>query len=646
MVDWHRHHGSGQRVAWRSIVLLGLCALAACPVAVAFGVAGRTAAVAPAWREGGRHGDSPGVARAKGRSTVEAEDLGLITPVSAEEVAAASASASQRQQRSTASASTVLEPPADDAAAELELATAFELGATFTLRQQSEAGPSVLSDGTRVVTASSAGTKSAAGRRSWTSTSRSVTLDQRRRKASSTDAAGPSEDERTARALATVSAALAADQGNTSLGTNPSAKLRRRQQRRGTPNHKAVPRAKRFESVDDTARDEMAPNPLPRKDDELLWRIKKSFSKVPLLTPAEELMFGAQIQELMQLEDLRSELFDMLGRHPSTTELLAATGNKSASEVLRVVLEGKKAKRIMVGSNMRLVVSIARRYQNLGVHLQDLIQEGALGLIRATEKYDPDRGFRFSTYATWWIQQSIFRSVAFQSRVIRLPMHVHNFLNKVRTARKEMFTETGQPPSDVDLANRLAVPPEKLRRVLRCSRPAHSSSQPLSPQRKRGAGQAGGMESSEVSFEDYNKAEEQSPEELVEQSLFRDDMQDVLEVLSEDERLVICLRYGLGSARRLSCKQIAHLAASTVTWVKRTEARAMRKLRRAHYKFKLRPYTESHASALATREAIFRSFEASADSDGAAATWLETGECAKEPPVASLSTAAYQSGAL
>lgn len=318
-------------------------------------------------------------------------------------------------------------------------------------------------------------------------------------------------------------------------------------------------------------------------------------AEAPLLSSDEETELGLKIQQLREWEGVRDEQNEHLGREPTIAEWMQGVNyNGSSAEFQAAVMDFRHAKGVMVNSNMRLVVSIARRYQNLGVNLQDLIQEGSLGLIRAAEKYDPSRGFRFSTYASWWIQQSVFRSIAFHSRIIRLPMHVHNLLNRVRNTRKDMFMETGRIPSDEELATRLRVPLEKLRLVMRSSRRTYSSNAPMKARKRKGSAASGAPAEIELNYEDQNDSDGELPEEFVENMMFRNDIYETLDVLEDDERYVVSLRYGLGSAKRMTVSQIAELADSSKSWVKRTEARALRKLRRPHYQFKLQSYSEHH----------------------------------------------------
>jgi RNA polymerase sigma factor (sigma-70 family) len=337
----------------------------------------------------------------------------------------------------------------------------------------------------------------------------------------------------------------------------------------------------------------------------------------PLLTSVEEAMLGHRCMRLSTLLQCRVSLAQLLGREPSAAEWAragnvtartggAASGSPASAAAQDAALERalereleacRLAKEKLVNANLRLVVSIARRYQNIGVGLQDLVQEGSLGLIRAAEKYDPTRGFRFSTYASWWVQQAVFRSVAFHSRTIRLPMHVHNLLNKARAVRKEMAAEGGgAAPTNAALAARLGLPLDKLEFVLEAGRGTLSSSQALKLQAKRGSGSGASFETA-GSIEDGGGQRvarvqvHEEPEEYVEGAIFRSEMSQALSVLNEDERFVLALRYGLGVQRRHSMAQIAEIAGTGKVWVKKMEQRALRKLRRPHHQMKLRPFS-------------------------------------------------------
>jgi RNA polymerase sigma factor (sigma-70 family) len=208
--------------------------------------------------------------------------------------------------------------------------------------------------------------------------------------------------------------------------------------------------------------------------------------------------------------------------------------NRGSPRVFReMMLTAKEAKQRMVQCNMRLVVSIARRYHGVGVNVQDLVQEGSLGLARAAEKFDPKKGFKFSTYASWWIQQAVFRSIAYHSRTIRLPVHVHNLLNKVRRARQVLQQELGRVPSNEEMADEMDMSLEKYNKMIRNTRNAISLERPKYMNNPKDLGHesealVGDMvDSSAVIFD------EKTPEQNVDHGLLHSDIQYMLGVSSK-----------------------------------------------------------------------------------------------------------------
>ena len=205
--------------------------------------------------------------------------------------------------------------------------------------------------------------------------------------------------------------------------------------------------------------------------------------------------------------------------------------NRGSPRVFReMMLTAKEAKQRMVQCNMRLVVSIARRYHGVGVNVQDLVQEGSLGLARAAEKFDPKKGFKFSTYASWWIQQAVFRSIAYHSRTIRLPVHVHNLLNKVRRARQILQQELGRVPTNEEMADEMDMPIDKYNKMIRNTRNAISLERPKYMNNPKDLGHeseavVGDMvDSSAVIFD------EKTPEQNVDHGLLHNDIQYMLGV--------------------------------------------------------------------------------------------------------------------
>lgn len=268
--------------------------------------------------------------------------------------------------------------------------------------------------------------------------------------------------------------------------------------------------------------------------------------------------------------------------------------NQGSPRIFReMMLTAKEAKQCMVQCNMRLVVSIARRYHGVGVNVQDLVQEGSLGLARAAEKFDPKKGFKFSTYASWWIQQAVFRSIAYHSRTIRLPVHVHNLLNKVRRARQILQQELGRMPTNEEMADEMDMSIEKYNKMIRNTRNAISLERPKYKNNPKDLGHesealVGDMvDSSAVIFD------EKTPEQNVDQGLLHSDIQFMLGKLGEGERTVLCLRYGIHDGITRTVTLVASEMRQTKSWVRSQECRALRKLRRPWYEKRLKEHRES-----------------------------------------------------
>merc|ERR1711957_408196 len=230
---------------------------------------------------------------------------------------------------------------------------------------------------------------------------------------------------------------------------------------------------------------------------------------------------------------------------------------------------------------MRLVVSISKRYSHVGVNIADLIQEGSIGLNRAAEKFEPMMGFKFSTYASWWIQQAVFRAIAYHSRTIRLPVHVHNHLNRVRRVRQELQREKGKPPSNENMTE------EKYIKMQRLSRKAISLDIAKYGNNPKDIGQE-----SDISLGDTIDAtdviiDENTPEQNVNRGLFRDDLKEMLKILGEDERAVVDARYGLTNGLTQTVTTVAAKMGQTKAWVRSAECCALRKLRRPWYEKRL-----------------------------------------------------------
>jgi len=273
-------------------------------------------------------------------------------------------------------------------------------------------------------------------------------------------------------------------------------------------------------------------------------------------------------------------------------KVLLNTG--TPSDFVDIIMDAKVAKQRMVSSNMRLVLSISRKYSNVGVNLLDLVQEGSLGLSRAAEKFEPKKGFKFSTYASWWIQQAVFRAIAYHSRTIRLPVHVHNLLNRIRKIRKNLEQELGRHPTNEEMAKQLDMPVEKYNKMMKLTRQSISLETPKFKQSPKD----NGVESREHTLKDSVTTKQVFPEEItaeigVDRSLFHEDLKDMLKMLEEDERRVITARYGLDDGLGRTVTTVAAQMKMSKTWVRSQECRALRKLRRPWYEKRLKEHQNS-----------------------------------------------------
>ncbi|MEO0459009.1 MAG: sigma-70 family RNA polymerase sigma factor, partial [Cyanobacteria bacterium P01_A01_bin.114] len=196
--------------------------------------------------------------------------------------------------------------------------------------------------------------------------------------------------------------------------------------------------------------------------DDAVGAFFKEMARYPLLKADEEIELARQVRLLAEIEDRSESLTETLKRKPSPQEIAESIG-LTDRQLQQRMHQARSAKRRMIRSNLRLVVSIAKRYLNRGVPFLDLIQEGALGLNRAAEKFDPDKGYKFSTYAYWWIRQGITRTIANDARTIRLPIHVVEKLNKLKKAHRELRKQLNRNPNEAELAEALDITPDQLR---------------------------------------------------------------------------------------------------------------------------------------------------------------------------------------
>ncbi|WP_420834305.1 RNA polymerase sigma factor [Streptomyces yunnanensis] len=312
-------------------------------------------------------------------------------------------------------------------------------------------------------------------------------------------------------------------------------------------------------------------DPAPRPDtggpsSDLFRQYLREIGRIPLLTAAEEVDLARRVEAGLFAEE-------KLTRTPDLDSQLA-------HDLDTLVVRGRIAKRRLIESNLRLVVSVAKRYVGRGLTMLDLVQEGNLGLIRAVEKFDYARGYKFSTYATWWIRQAMSRALADQARTIRVPVHVVELINRVVRVQRRMLQERGYEPTPEEVAAHLGLTPERVTDVLRLAQEPVSLHAPVGEEDDVALGDL---------IEDGDAA---SPVESAAFLLLREHLDAVLSTLGERERKVVQLRYGLADGRPRTLEEIGRIFGVTRERIRQIESKTLGKLRDHAFADQLRGYLD------------------------------------------------------
>lgn len=347
------------------------------------------------------------------------------------------------------------------------------------------------------------------------------------------------------------------------------------------------------ESIDEPSDDEMQddladdaviePSDIDEITDDSVRVYLREIGRIPLLTIDEENKIARQIVEnaepLKEAEEKLTEIKSEIKQTADPKE--KAKLNKQATSLQFKINRLKKPKDQMAEANMRLVVSIAKRYSGRGLDFLDLIQEGNTGLLRAVEKFDPDRGFKFSTYATWWIRQAITRAIADQARTIRIPVHMVETINKLLRTQRKLTQELNREPTVDELAKAMDETPEKIKYVFKIKQDIQSLDATIGGSDDDDASELGNFVEDDTAVR---------PEEATDEHLLKEQVMDVVNSLSDREQKIIKLRFGLDGGRPHTLEEVGAEFAVTRERIRQIEAKALVKLRRNKETDKLRDF--------------------------------------------------------
>tara|TARA_Y100001968_G_scaffold305937_1_gene322330 strand:+ start:50 stop:1051 length:1002 start_codon:yes stop_codon:yes gene_type:complete len=301
-------------------------------------------------------------------------------------------------------------------------------------------------------------------------------------------------------------------------------------------------------------------------DIDLVRSYLRDIGRVPLLSHEQEITLGRQVQELMILENIESELESDLGAKPDI-DLFSERAGISSLQLKKKLKSGRRAKERMVAANLRLVVSVAKKYTKRNMELLDLIQEGTIGLVRGVEKFDPTRGYKFSTYAYWWIRQGITRAIAEKSRSIRLPIHITEMLNKLKKGQRELSQELSRTPTLKELSEYIELPENDVKDLM------SRAGQPVSLETKIGDGE-------DTILLDLLSNDIDMPSEQIESDCMKGDLETLLEQLPELQNRVLRMRYGIDGDDPMSLTGIGRVLGISRDRVRNLERDGLRGLRK------------------------------------------------------------------